>query len=138
MLNIANAITLSLVFSGPITFCTQAFFVFRLYSFSQKKALLVFCSLLVVTQFAFTLMVSIATDTTGVLSLNSWQWFIIFGLFITICADMTIAVSMSYYLKASEPAFGRTSRVVDQMVLYILATGIITSISSLASGISVH
>ncbi|KAI6152493.1 hypothetical protein BKA82DRAFT_4012950 [Pisolithus tinctorius] len=76
-----------------------------------------------------------------------WQWFIVSTLFITICADTVIAVSMSYYLKASEAGFRRTSRVVDRMILYIMATGIITSttivltespasISALASGVS--
>ncbi|KAI6042774.1 hypothetical protein EDC04DRAFT_882721 [Pisolithus marmoratus] len=134
---LAITTAISVVFNGPIAFCTQAFFVFRLYTFSQKKALVIFCALLVVTQFVFTLMVSIATVTAGALSLDPWQWFIIFGLFVTICADTTVAVSLSYYLKANEPAFGRTSRVVDRMVLYIMATGMITSISSLASGISI-
>ncbi|KAI6042767.1 hypothetical protein EDC04DRAFT_3088354 [Pisolithus marmoratus] len=122
-------------FSGPIAFCAQAFFVFRLYTFSQKKALPIFCSLLVVTQFVFTLMVSMATVAARDLSLQPWQRFIISALFITICADTTIAVSMSYYLKASESGFHQTSRVVDRIVLYVMATGTITSISALASGL---
>ncbi|KAI6045835.1 hypothetical protein EDC04DRAFT_2598431 [Pisolithus marmoratus] len=107
-LGLAITTAISVVFNGPIAFCTQAFFVFRLYTFSHKKALLVFCSFLVVTQFAITLMVSIATVTAGGLSFDSWQWFIVSMLFIAMCADTIIAVSMSYYLKASEPAFGRS------------------------------
>ncbi|KAI6040366.1 hypothetical protein EDC04DRAFT_1506680 [Pisolithus marmoratus] len=134
---LANAVVIGVVFGGPIAFCTQAFFVLRLYIFSHKKALPMLCSFLVVIQVAFTLIISVATIIDERSSLRSWQqWSIISLLFIMICADTTIAVSMSYYLKASKPCFGRTSRVVDQMVLYIMATGMTTSISSLASGIS--
>ncbi|KAI6115177.1 hypothetical protein EDD16DRAFT_1071788 [Pisolithus croceorrhizus] len=96
-------------------------------------------------------MVSISTVATRELSLQPWQWFIISMLFITICVDTAIAVSMSHYLKTSDPGFRRTSRVVDQMVLYTM--GIVTneghlnsktiirtespaSVSALASGIS--
>ncbi|KAI6008606.1 hypothetical protein EDC04DRAFT_876509 [Pisolithus marmoratus] len=135
ILRLSNTTGISVVFSGPIAFSTQAFFVFRLYTFSRKKNLPIFCSTLVVTQFVITLMVSIATVTAKGLS-RSWQWFIVSGLLITICADTTIAVSMSYYLRVNKADFGRTSRVVDRMVLYIMATGIITSISALAAGVS--
>ncbi|KAI6045840.1 hypothetical protein EDC04DRAFT_2028311 [Pisolithus marmoratus] len=127
---LAMTIAISAVLNGPIAFCTQAFFVFRLYTFSQKKALPAFCSFLVVTQLAFSLMCSIALVATGGLSFDPWGWLFVSMLFITICADTTISVSMSYYLKANEPAFGRTSRVVDRMVLYIMATGTITSKST--------
>lgn len=136
ILVVAMAAVISTVFSGPIAFCTQAFFVFRLYSFTHKKALPLFCSFLVVIRFVFTLAASISTIMANGLSPQPWKWFIVCLLFTTVCADTTIAVSMSYYLKASEPGFRQTSRVVDRMVLYIAATGIITSISALASGIS--
>lgn len=135
VLGLAPTTIIGVLFSAPIPFCTQVFFVFRLYTFSRKKALLIFCSFLVVAQFVFTLMVNISTIAAGGLSLQSWQWSIISSLFITICADAVIAVSMSYYLKANDPGFRRTSRVVDRMVLYIMATGIIPSLSALASAI---
>ncbi|KAI6013670.1 hypothetical protein BKA83DRAFT_4359072 [Pisolithus microcarpus] len=138
VLGLAPTTIIGVLFSAPIPFCTQVFFVFRLYTFSRKKALLIFCSFLVVAQFVFTLMVNISTIAAGGLSLQSWQWSIISSLFITICADAVIAVSMSYYLKANDPGFRRTSRVVDRMVLYIMATGIIPSLSALASAIFVR
>ncbi|KAI6120415.1 hypothetical protein EDD17DRAFT_1547569 [Pisolithus thermaeus] len=126
ILGLALTTAISVLFSGPIAFCTQAFFVFRLYTFSHKKALAVVYSFLVATQFLFALMVSISTIATRELSLQPWQWFIISMLFIAICVDTAIAVSMSYYLKTSDPGFRRTSRVVDQMALYIMATGTVT------------
>ncbi|KAI6025989.1 hypothetical protein EDC04DRAFT_2606184 [Pisolithus marmoratus] len=89
---------ISVMFSGPIAFSTQ------LYTFSHKKTLPICCSTLVVTQFVITLMVSIATVTAKGLS-RSWQWFIISGLLIMICADMTIMVSMSYYLRVNKADF---------------------------------
>ncbi|KAI5999839.1 hypothetical protein F5J12DRAFT_269736 [Pisolithus orientalis] len=133
---------ITVMLSGPIAFCTQAFFVFRLYIFSHKKALPVFCSFMVIAQLAITLVFGffmgitepafiIATDLTFT------EKFITPTLFITICVDTTIAVSMSYYLKASESGLRRTSRVVDRMVFYIMATGTITSIFALASGVAV-
>ncbi|KAI6042763.1 hypothetical protein EDC04DRAFT_881727 [Pisolithus marmoratus] len=129
--------SVSIVFSGPIALCTQAFFVFRLYTFSQQKVLPIFCSLLIVTQFVFTMVVTIAAAVAAWgLPPQPWRHFIISTLFITICTDTTIAMSMSYYLKARELGIRRTARVVDRMVLYIMATGIITSISALASGLS--
>ncbi|KAI6034705.1 hypothetical protein BKA83DRAFT_680969 [Pisolithus microcarpus] len=135
LLGLAPTTTVGVLFSAPIPFCTQVFFVFRLYAFSRKKALLICCSFLVVTQFVFTMMVNISSVAAGGLSLQTWQWSIISTLFITICADAVIAVSMSYYLKANDPGFCRTSRILDRMVLYIMATGIIPSLSALASGI---
>ncbi|KAI6146162.1 hypothetical protein BKA82DRAFT_4158299 [Pisolithus tinctorius] len=118
ILVVAITAIISTVFGGLIAFF--AFFVFRLYTFSHKKALPIFCSFLVITQFIFTLVVSISTVVAGELSQQPWQWFIVSALFITICADTTIVVSMSYYLKANETGFCRTSRVIDRMVLYIM------------------
>ncbi|KAI6152525.1 hypothetical protein BKA82DRAFT_1003886 [Pisolithus tinctorius] len=138
-LTLATAITVML--SGPIAFCTQAFFVFRLYTFSHKKALPVFCSFLVIAQFAITLVFGFfigATESAFIGTADSTftKKFITPTLFITICVDTTIAASMSYYLKANESGFHRTSRVVDRMVCYIMATGTITSIFALASGVA--
>ncbi|KAI6146232.1 hypothetical protein BKA82DRAFT_4418811 [Pisolithus tinctorius] len=127
------AALITIMLSGPIAFCTQAFFVFRLYTFSHKKALPVFCSFLVIAQFVITLAFGIflrITEPTyiGITNSTPSEKFIAPTLFITICVDTTIAVSMSYYLKANESGFRRTSRVVDRMVFYIMATGTITRI----------
>ncbi|KAI6152524.1 hypothetical protein BKA82DRAFT_1003884 [Pisolithus tinctorius] len=134
------AALITIMLSGPIAFCTQAFFVFRLYTFSHKKALPVFCSFLVIAQFIITLAFGIflrITEPTyiGITNFTPSEKFIAPTLFITICVDTTIAVSMSYYLKANESGFRQTSRVVDRMVFYIMATGTITSIFALASGV---
>ncbi|KAI6146233.1 hypothetical protein BKA82DRAFT_4015804 [Pisolithus tinctorius] len=96
-----------------------------LYTFSHKKALPTFCSFLVIAQFAITLVFGFfigATESTFIGTTDSTftKKFITPTLFITICVDTTIAVSMSYYLKANELGFHRTSHVVDQMVCYIM------------------
>ncbi|KAI6042768.1 hypothetical protein EDC04DRAFT_2891615 [Pisolithus marmoratus] len=146
-LSFLNTTSVGVAFIGPVALCAQAFFVFRLRTFSHKKALPIFCSLLVMTQFVFTMMVSVFAAVDTGLSDESWNRFIISTLFITICADTTIAVSMSYYLKASKLGLDRTSRVVDRMVLYIMGEARLNSmtivliespasISALASGIS--
>ncbi|KAI6146183.1 hypothetical protein BKA82DRAFT_33894 [Pisolithus tinctorius] len=49
ILSLALITAITVVFSGPIAFCTQAFFIFRLYTFSHKKVLPIFCSFLVIT-----------------------------------------------------------------------------------------
>ncbi|KIO00355.1 hypothetical protein M404DRAFT_1003804, partial [Pisolithus tinctorius Marx 270] len=118
-----------------------AFFVFRLYTFSHKKALPVFCSFLVIAQFVITLAFGIflrITEPTyiGITNSTPSEKFIAPTLFITICVDTTIAVSMSYYLKANESGFRRTSRVVDRMVFYIMVTESPASIFALASGVA--
>ncbi|KAI6135638.1 hypothetical protein EV401DRAFT_1897446 [Pisolithus croceorrhizus] len=99
ILGLVLTTAISVLFSGPIAFCTQ---VDR-----HKKALAIIYSFLVATQFLFALMVSISTVATRELSLQPWQWFIISMLFITICVDTAIAVSMSHYLKTSDPGFRR-------------------------------
>lgn len=136
LFDFSMTIGIGLLCSGPIAFCTQAFFIFRLYAFSHKKALSAFCSILVITQFLFTLMGSIATTSFKPQLLDRWRWFTISTLIITICADTAIAVSMRFYLKATESGIHRTSRVIDRMVVYIIATGTITSIFALASGVA--
>ncbi|KIK21843.1 hypothetical protein PISMIDRAFT_534343 [Pisolithus microcarpus 441] len=48
----------------PVISLRQAFFVYRLYTFSHKKALAVICSFFVTTQLLSTLMVRISTVAT--------------------------------------------------------------------------
>ncbi|KAI6166282.1 hypothetical protein EDD17DRAFT_1546652 [Pisolithus thermaeus] len=100
---LVNTAIVGLVFSGPSAFCVQAFFIFRLHSFSQRKPLPIFCSILITIQLAFTL--TISGSSSEAVALQKWQGFIVSTLFIAICADTTIAASMSYYLKGSKTGF---------------------------------
>ncbi|KAI6166284.1 hypothetical protein EDD17DRAFT_1546678 [Pisolithus thermaeus] len=43
---------------------------------------------------------------------------------------------MSYYLKGSKTGLRQTSRLIDRMILYILATGMVTSVTALLAGIT--
>ncbi|KAI6100140.1 hypothetical protein F5141DRAFT_320720 [Pisolithus sp. B1] len=131
---LVNTTIVGMVFGGPSAFCVQAFFIFRLHSFSQRKLLPVFCSILITIQLAFTL--TVGASSSEVIAIQKWRGFIVSTLFIAICADTTIAASMSYYLKGSKTGFRQTSRLIDRMILYILATGMVTSITALSAGIT--
>ncbi|KAI6042834.1 hypothetical protein EDC04DRAFT_888534 [Pisolithus marmoratus] len=131
-----DILIIGMIFGGPSAFCVQAFFIFRLYSFSQRKPLPILCSILITIQLAFTL--TIGAASSQVVALQKWQGFIVSALFVSICADTIIAISMSYYLRGSRTGFRETSRLIDRMVLYVLATGVITSITALLAGITFY
>ncbi|KAI6127369.1 hypothetical protein EDD16DRAFT_282465 [Pisolithus croceorrhizus] len=133
---LVNTAIVGLVFSGPSAFCVQAFFIFRLHSFSQRKPLPIFCSILITIQLAFTL--TISASSSEAIALQKWRGFIVSTLFIAIGADTTIAASMSYYLKGSKTGFRQTSRLIDRTVLYIVATGMVTSLTTLSAGITFY
>ncbi|KAI6040416.1 hypothetical protein EDC04DRAFT_2894152 [Pisolithus marmoratus] len=113
-----DILIIGMIFGGPSAFCVQAFFIFRLYSFSQRKPLPILCSILITVQLAFTL--TIGAASSEVVALQKWQGFIVSALFVSICADTIIATSMSYYLRGSRTGFHETSRLIDRMVLYVL------------------
>lgn len=133
---LVNTAIVGMLFGGPSAFCVQAFFIFRLHSFSQRKPLPIFCSILITVQLAFTL--TIGASSSEVIALQKWQDFIVSTLFMAICADTTIAASMSYYLKGSRTGFRQTSRLIDRTILYIIATGTVTSITALSAGITFY
>ncbi|KAI6042842.1 hypothetical protein EDC04DRAFT_2657383 [Pisolithus marmoratus] len=95
-----NTTIVGIILGGPSAFCAQGFFIFRLHSFSQRKPLPIFCSILITIQLAFTL--TMGASPPEAVSLQKWRGFIISTLFIAICSDAIIAASMSYYLKRSK------------------------------------
>ncbi|KAI6042835.1 hypothetical protein EDC04DRAFT_889184 [Pisolithus marmoratus] len=138
---LVDILIVGMIFGGPSAFCVQAFFIFRLHSFSQRKPLPILCFILITIQLIFTLTfgaVSSKAATSNVSGLQKWQGFIVSALSISICADTIIAASMSYYLRGSRTGHHRTSRLIDRMVVYILATGMITSITALLAGVTFY
>ncbi|KAI6040418.1 hypothetical protein EDC04DRAFT_2602514 [Pisolithus marmoratus] len=120
---LVDILIVGMIFGGPSAFCVQAFFIFRLHSFSQRKPLPILCFILITIQLVFTLTfgaVSSRAATSDVSGLQKWQGFIVSALSISICADTIIAASMSYYLRGSRTGHHRTSRLIDRMVVYIL------------------
>ncbi|KAI6042836.1 hypothetical protein EDC04DRAFT_2657338 [Pisolithus marmoratus] len=98
-----DILIVGMIFGGPSAFCVQAFFIFRLHSFSQRKPLPILCSILATIQLAFTL--TIGAASSHVVEFQKWQGFIVSALIISICTDTIIAASMSYYLRGSRTGF---------------------------------
>ncbi|KAI6135231.1 hypothetical protein EV401DRAFT_890502 [Pisolithus croceorrhizus] len=103
--SLVNTTVVGMIIGAPSAFCVQAFFIFRLHSFSRRKPLPVFCSILITIQLAFTL--TVGASSSEVVAFQKWQGFIVSTLFIAICVDTTIAASMSYYLKGSKTGLRR-------------------------------
>ncbi|KIJ65681.1 hypothetical protein HYDPIDRAFT_39599 [Hydnomerulius pinastri MD-312] len=129
---------LPVVLGAPTAFVVQAFFSYRLYKLSKGLILPIFSLLLATIRLVFKMVFGIAGfHITSVASYEQkWRWMISTLLAVSIICDVTIAAALSCYLYAKRnTGFRQTSHLIDQLIIYTIETGLITSVTDLAEAI---
>lgn len=132
-----NPTIITIILCPPIAVAVQGFFVLRVYKLSEQPLLLAVGGLLAISKFVLHLTFGIAAyiikDTARLV--HEWGWCITSYLVLSIACDTLIATSLSYHLQLRKTGFNRTSRIIDRMILYALATGLTTSTTELVEAI---
>ncbi|KIJ64879.1 hypothetical protein HYDPIDRAFT_111536 [Hydnomerulius pinastri MD-312] len=133
----ATSVT-AVVLSAPITFAVQVYFIVRLYRLSQDRFLPAFCIILAFVRLVFNMTLGIAGYYMKNVTVyeHEWSWIITSILAVSISCDLTIAAALSYHLNARrKTGFKQTTRIIDQMIVYTIETGLATSLTDLIEGI---
>ncbi|KAL4072179.1 hypothetical protein J3A83DRAFT_4372178 [Scleroderma citrinum] len=132
-----NPTIITIILCPPIAVAVQGYFVLRVYRLSEQPLLLVLGALLAISKFVLHLTFGIAAYIIKDVSrlVHEWGWTITSYLILSIACDTLIATSLSYHLNLRKTGFHRTSRIIDRMIIYALATGLITSATELAEAI---
>ncbi|KAI6145236.1 hypothetical protein BKA82DRAFT_4171333 [Pisolithus tinctorius] len=123
-----ETINVTLILCSPLAFASQAYFIFRLWRLSQNLILVGFCLSLAVARFAFHMVVGIAAylirDILSVV--QQWKWCITTMFVMSIACDTIVAVAVAYILRDQKTGFRRTSWIIDKLISYSVATGLVT------------
>ncbi|KAI6112378.1 hypothetical protein EDD17DRAFT_1760232 [Pisolithus thermaeus] len=127
----------TIILCSPIALAVQGYFVLRVYRLSEQPLLLLLGGLLAVSKCTLHLVFGVAAYIVRdvVPLVQNWGWCITGFLVLSISCDTLIATALSHHLKLRKTGFDRTSRVIDRMIMYTLATGLITSATELAEAI---
>lgn len=130
---IPPALGASVALSGIIGPAIQAFFAHRVLRLSRSWIIPSICWLLCILRCASLLVVTGASYTSDTLLhfKHKWDWILVTSLAISTAVDVLIAGSLCYFLwKRRDGAFARTTTVVDQLIMWSIQTGLLTSIGT--------
>ncbi|KIJ64943.1 hypothetical protein HYDPIDRAFT_28288 [Hydnomerulius pinastri MD-312] len=138
LLTIPRTGMVSFVTASPVTFIAQVFFIFRLHKLSQSRLLPALCFIMTFSRLIIQMIFGIAgfymLDT--ITYLYQWRGCITASYVLAIMCDWTIAAALSYHLyDKRKTGCKQTARVIDQLILYSLKTGFITSMVELIEAV---
>ncbi|KAF9513074.1 hypothetical protein BS47DRAFT_1017425 [Hydnum rufescens UP504] len=110
----------------------QTFFAHRVYSLSGNLYLGALVQVLVLVQFGFGATNAIRSNMIPVfdLMMQKIMWNIVSWLIIQTVADIVIAACMCLLLRRRRTGFQKTDSVITRMILYTIATGLVTGVLS--------
>ncbi|KAI6018323.1 hypothetical protein EDC04DRAFT_2607827 [Pisolithus marmoratus] len=137
LLILPKATVTTIILCSPIALAVQGYFVLRVYKLSEQPLLLILGGLLAFSKCALHLVFGIAACIIrdAATLVQNWGWCITGFLVLSISCDTLIAMALSHHLNLRKTGFDRTSRIIDRMITYTLATGVITSTTELAEAI---
>jgi hypothetical protein len=131
------SITVSLLLCGFIAFLVQMFFTNRVRIISGRLPIPLFCYTLTTLRFIATLVVTcqvIKFQDIGVF-VKQYAWLPILSHVLGVVVDVTIAVSLIWYLvdaaKKQGVGLKSTTRVMDKLIMWTIETGTITSMTGI-------
>ncbi|KDR74729.1 hypothetical protein GALMADRAFT_141076 [Galerina marginata CBS 339.88] len=110
----------------------QLFYAYRIFRLSEKQNYLSFGIIVILALAALGLCSAITilglTADTNFAKLGSATWLVKAWLCVDGTCDLLIAVFQVYYLYCQRSGLPRTTRFVNTLILYIISTGLLTSI----------
>ncbi|KAF9075135.1 hypothetical protein BDP27DRAFT_34540 [Rhodocollybia butyracea] len=141
LLKASSALATSIVLGAMEDFLVQITYTYRLYRFSGRLPISIFCCVLVVF-LGFVLALSMklsqaaATTQSMILYEASHQWLIFTILFGHAALDIIISGSICYFLTVQKRgALKRGRELVNHIIVLTIETGLATSLASIASAI---
>jgi len=123
----------SILFSAFIGPLVQAWFAYRVLKLSAEAYIPAFCWLLSFLRCAATVAVGIeALLSTNLLVFKvQWKWLLTFILAVGAAVDVIIASSLCYFFRQLRAtSFKRTVKVINQMMIWTIETGLLTSVAA--------
>ncbi|KAF8233024.1 hypothetical protein L208DRAFT_1435884 [Tricholoma matsutake] len=143
-----NSYSLStgVVLETLITALVQSFFAFRIYRLSGTLYISIVCWTLSLLRLVGGLVLAagsfldVPRQTKALTYTNKYGWLITLAVSIGAFVDVLVAASMCYYLKrlSSPVPSKRTSEMVDCLMIWIIQTGLITSMASVSLVVTFH
>lgn len=124
-----------LFFSSGIALLAQCFFARRVWVVTDKKLIPVICFIMASLRFVGSIL--LAAEAYKMVTLfkyeDQWEWLITFILVDGACVDVMVAFSLCYNLiehRRSVTVSLRTVRLLDQLIMWTIQTGLITSLAA--------
>jgi len=127
-----NISILCSAFIGPLV---QAWFAYRVLKFSERLYIPVFCWFLSFLRCVATIVLAIeAFPAPNIIAFErQWQWLLTFILTVGAAVDIIIAVSFCYFIKQHRAtSFGKTVKTINQLMVWTVETGLVTSITAVS------
>jgi len=136
LLTVPPSFTISALFGTLVHFIAQCVYAWRVYKFSRSIYIPVICWTLSTYTLAVGLIISkLAYNVTflqfGTLQ-TTWRWVGLSFFITTAICDIIIAAAMCYFLYQRRPKStkltGRTTRIIDHLMVWTVQSGLITSL----------
>jgi hypothetical protein len=128
-------LNISILFSAFIGPLVQAWFAYRVQKFSERLYIPVFCWFLSFLRCIATIVAAIeAFPAPSIIVFErQWQWLLTFILTVGAAVDIIIAVSFCYFIKQHRAtSFGRTVKTINQLMIWTVETGLVTSVAAVS------
>jgi hypothetical protein len=135
LLSAPKSLDTSILFSAFIGPLVQAWFAYRVLRLSGQLFIPILCWFLSFLRCAATVAVGVeALLSTSILQFEiDFKWLLTSILAVGAAVDVIIAASLCYYLrKHRATSFQRTVKVINQMMIWTVETGLVTSVSAVA------
>ncbi|EKM51613.1 uncharacterized protein PHACADRAFT_261858 [Phanerochaete carnosa HHB-10118-sp] len=133
------SLPITVFFTGWIDFTVQGWFTYRVWRISKHNRLLTL-ALAVLILVVFGNCMALVARLLQVKTFPDYSeanWLVYFGLALTIVTDLSIALTLCYLLrKLRSMALRRTRSVLNYVMVYVVNTGLFTSIVCIATLVS--
>ncbi|KAJ7105851.1 hypothetical protein C8R44DRAFT_886312 [Mycena epipterygia] len=132
---VPDSLNLAIILSGFIGPMEQVWFAYRVYKFSKRYYLPVFCTVLSVTRACGSVALgTIALQRMPILVfVNKWGWLIIFLLMIGALTDIILVAALCYPLSTWRgDGFIRMNHLINRLMRWSIETGLVTSVGATA------
>ncbi|KAF7298601.1 hypothetical protein MIND_00807100 [Mycena indigotica] len=138
-------LALTPVFELLITALVQGFFTYRIHLLSGRRLVPGICAVLAVVRLgggcvtAAESFVDVPRQPDGARYQFEFGWLITAAINVGVVLDVLITVALCYYIRRLYGAYSLPGgrRIIDKLVVWTIETGLITSLTSVAVGISV-
>ncbi|KAF5381811.1 hypothetical protein D9615_005582 [Tricholomella constricta] len=134
---VPRSFQLTILLSSTVAVSVQSFFCYRLWKTTGKTIICSILEFLVVSRFTVTAVIGVSA-----FSMKSLATYIVeFKELITAAwvggagIDVLMAMSLCYDLHKRRSGFARTSRLIDRIIIWCVATGLLTSLYALTMAI---
>lgn len=133
-LTIGLGFPMGVVLETLITVLVQSFFAYRIYRLSGTLYISIVCWTFSLLRFGGGLAIAVAGFLQVVDYANKLAWLVTLMAGVGVFVDVLVAASMCYYLKRLSPPdpLTSTSALVHSLMMWIIQTGLMTGVASVA------